>query len=224
MDRSGQDVAPAVVDACRRGDREALRELYEAYKDRVYSLALHFFHGDAATAADVTQQVFLKLIEGMTSFRGDSALSTWLYRVTIRACLDRTRSAKSERATSDDARLAELPAAGASAEDVLARGEVAAQVRAAIAALPPKLRFAILLRYVDDLSYADMAAALNCSLGTVASRLSRGHRLLASRLSSLRAALADAPGPAAPGLFAEAPAGRGAGKVAGRDATRGSRG
>ena len=56
------------------------------------------------------------------------------------------------------------------------------------AALPPKLRFAILLRYVDDLSYADMAAALNCSMGTVASRLSRGHRLLASRLSALRAA------------------------------------
>lgn len=191
MDRSGQDVAPAVVDACRRGDRDALRELYEAYKDRVYSLALHFFRGDAATAADVTQQVFLKLIEGMTSFRGDSALSTWLYRVTIRACIDRTRAAKPERAGADDAVLADLPAAHVSAEDVLAQDELTAQVRAAISALPPKLRFAILLRYVDDLSYADMAAALNCSMGTVASRLSRGHRLLAERLSSLRAARSD---------------------------------
>jgi len=186
MVRSGQDVAPAVVDACRRGDRDALRELYEAYKDRVYSLALHFFHGDGATAADVTQQVFLKLIEGMNSFRGDSAVSTWLYRVTIRACIDRTRARKSERASTDDEVLADLPAAAASVEDAFARHEVSAQVRAAIAALPPKLRFAILLRYVDDLSYADMAVALNCSMGTVASRLSRGHRLLASSLSSLR--------------------------------------
>jgi RNA polymerase sigma-70 factor, ECF subfamily len=186
MDRSGRDVAPAVIDACRRGDRDALRELYNAYKDRVYSLALHFFRGDAAAAADVTQQVFLKLIEGMTSFRGDSALSTWLYRVTIRACIDRTRATKPERASTDVTTLEDLPAAAASAEDTLARDEIATHVRAAIAALPPKLRFAILLRYVDDLSYADMATALNCSMGTVASRLSRGHRLLATRLSPLQ--------------------------------------
>jgi RNA polymerase sigma-70 factor, ECF subfamily len=199
MNRSGRDVAPAVIDACRRGDRDALRELYDAYKDRVYSLALHFFHGDAATAADVTQQIFLKLIEGMTSFRGDSSLATWLYRVTVRACIDRARSAKADPAGTDAAELAALPAAAASAEETLARDESAALVRAAIAALPPKLRFAILLRYVDDLSYADMAVALNCSMGTVASRLSRGHRLLATRLSSLRPA------------FAEAPAGRPAG-------------
>ena len=191
MDRSGQDVAPAVVDACRRGDRDALRALYDAYKDRVYSVALHFFHGDAATAADVTQQVFLKLIEGMTSFRGDSTLSTWLYRVTVRACIDRTRAARTDRARADETALAGLPAVSVSAEDALARNEVAAHVRAAIATLPPKLRFAILLRYVDDLSYADMAAALGCSMGTVASRLSRGHRLLATRLSALRAAASE---------------------------------
>ena len=191
MDRSGQDVAPAVIDACRRGDRDALRELYGAYKDRVYSLALHFFHGNEATASDVTQQVFLKLIEGMTSFRGDSTLATWLYRVTIRACIDRTRATKSERTRADVTALAGLPAAAASAEDTLARREAAAQVRAAIAALPPKLRFAILLRYVDDLSYQDMAAALNCSMGTVASRLSRGHRLLAARLAWLKPALSE---------------------------------
>ena len=191
MDRSGQDVAPAVIDACRRGDRDALRELYGAYKDRVYSLALHFFHGDAATASDVTQQVFLKLIEGMTSFRGDSTLATWLYRVTIRACIDRTRATKSERTRTDVTELADLPAAVVSVEDTLARLETAAQVRTAIAGLPPKLRFAILLRYVDDLSYQDIAAALNCSMGTVASRLSRGHRLLAARLASLKPALSE---------------------------------
>ena len=57
-----QDVTSAVVDACRRGDRDAFRVLYEAHKDKVYSIALYFFHGDAAMAADVTQQVFLKLL------------------------------------------------------------------------------------------------------------------------------------------------------------------
>jgi RNA polymerase sigma-70 factor (ECF subfamily) len=66
---------------------------------------------------------------------------------------------------------------------------VATSVQRAIATLPPKLRAAILLRYFEDLSYSDMANALNCSIGTVASRLSRGHRLLAKKLAPIRVAL-----------------------------------
>ena len=86
-------VAPEIIAACRRGDREAFRVLYEAYKDRVYSMTLYFFHGDAATAADVTQQVFLKLLQSIAQFRGDSDFSTWLYRFVVNACVDRTRRA-----------------------------------------------------------------------------------------------------------------------------------
>ena len=56
------EISPEILEACRRGDREAFRALYEAHKDRVYSVALHFFKGDAATAADVTQQVFVKVL------------------------------------------------------------------------------------------------------------------------------------------------------------------
>src|SRR5919106_6291787 len=96
-----QDVTPAVLDACRQGDRDAFRLLYEAYKDRVYSIALYFFHGNAATAADVTQQVFLKLLDNVGQFRGDSAFSTWLYRFVVNACVDRTRSAAARTKTVD---------------------------------------------------------------------------------------------------------------------------
>jgi RNA polymerase sigma-70 factor (ECF subfamily) len=74
-------------------------------------------------------------------------------------------------------------------EEFFARREVAESVQQAIATLPGKLRAAILLRYFEDLSYADMAAALNCSIGTVASRLSRGHRLLAKKLAPMRSAI-----------------------------------
>jgi len=66
--------------------------------------------------------------------------------------------------------------------------EMNRSVKDAIAQLPPKLRIAILLRYFNDLAYTDMATALNCSIGTVSSRLSRAHRLLAERLAPLRAA------------------------------------
>ena len=178
------EIAPALLDACRLGDREALHTLYEAYKDRVYSIAFYFFRGDITAASDVTQQVFLKLIDGMAKYRGDAAFSTWLYRIVVNACVDRSRRWRPEAST-EPAILDEMPARELSHEEQLVRGELARSVQDAIAALPARLRLPILLRYFDDLSYAEMAAALNCSIGTVSSRLSRGHRLLARRLAPL---------------------------------------
>ena len=182
------EISPALLEACRLGDRDALRALYEAYKDRVYSIAFYFFHGDAIAAGDVTQQVFLKLIEGMSKYRGDSAFSTWLYRIVVNACVDRSRRWRAEAST-EPAVLDQIPTRLASHEDTMVRGEIARGVQAAIAGLPPKLRLPILLRYFDELSYAEMATALNCSIGTVSSRLSRGHRLLARKLAPLVAGL-----------------------------------
>ena len=189
----GGDVSPEILEACRRGDREAFRALYEAHKDRVYSIAFHFFHADADAAAEVTQQVFLKLMRDVTRFRGDAAFSTWLYRLVVNACVDRARSRRHDAAAQNPAVLATLQATGVSHEDVLARRQVAASVQQAIASLPAKLRAAILLRYFEDLSYAEIASALNCSIGTVASRLNRGHRLLARTLRPVRAAHAEPP-------------------------------
>ena len=188
MSGTGGDVSPEILEACRRGDREAFRALYEAHKDRVYSIAFYFFHADADAAAEVTQQVFLKLMREIARFRGDAAFSTWLYRLVVNACVDRSRGRRHD-ARQDPAVLETIATAAASHEEVFARREVAVSVRHAIASLPAKLRAAILLRYFDDLSYADMATALNCSIGTVASRLSRGHRLLAKKLEPIRAAL-----------------------------------
>jgi RNA polymerase sigma-70 factor (ECF subfamily) len=179
------DVSPEILEACRRGDREAFRTLYEAYKDRVYSIAFYFFHADADAAGEVTQQVFLKLMREITRFRGDSAFSTWLYRLVINACVDRTRLRRRDAFAEDPVVLDRMPA-GTSQEESFVRHRVATSVQQAIATLPAKLRAAILLRYFEDLSYADMARALNCSIGTVASRLSRGHRLLAKKLAPIR--------------------------------------
>ena len=182
------DVSPELLEACRRGDREAFRALYEAHKDRVYSIAFYFFHADADAASEVTQQVFLKLMNEMTKFRGEAAFSTWLYRLVVNACVDKSRRRRRDAVTADPVVLDRITT-DASHEDAFARHEVAASVQQAIGTLPAKLRAAILLRYFDDLSYADMATALNCSIGTVASRLSRGHRLLARKLAPMRAAL-----------------------------------
>jgi RNA polymerase sigma-70 factor (ECF subfamily) len=184
--RTDGEIGPDVLEACRHGDREALRALYDAYKDRVYSIAFYFFHGDASAASDVTQQVFLKLMDGLRQYRGDSAFGTWLYRIVVNTCVDRARRNRPSRTQGDPAVLDGIPDPVPSHEDRYLRGEVAASVQAAVASLPSKLRLAILLRYFDGLSYGDMAATLNCSIGTVSSRLSRAHRLLAQRLAPLR--------------------------------------
>ena len=190
VDGAGGELSPEVLDACRRGDRDAFRALYEAYKDRVYSIAFYFFQADADAAGEVTQQVFLKLMRDIARFRGEAAFSTWLYRLVVNACVDRSRGRRAEVVGEDPVTLDTIAASPAlSHEEVFARREVATSVQQAIATLPPKLRAAILLRYFEDLSYSDMANALNCSIGTVASRLSRGHRLLAKKLAPVRVAL-----------------------------------
>lgn len=175
---SNRVLSTETIEACRSGDREAFRVLYETYKDRVYSIAVHFFHGDRAMASDVTQQVFLKLMTAIRQFRGDAEFSTWLYRLVVNACLDAARKSK----TSADSSQLDTFAAPGSQEQDYAQNQMAQAVEKAVSALPSKFRIAVLLRYFDDLSYEEMAKALDCSMGTVASRLSRGHKLLAELL------------------------------------------
>jgi RNA polymerase sigma-70 factor (ECF subfamily) len=181
---SGRELSREILESCRSGDRDAFRALYDLYKDRVYSIALYFFHGDPVVASDVTQQVFLKLMTSIRQFRGDAEFSSWLYRLVVNACMDAARSRKSDAVLSDRSRLEAFAAPGSQEEDY-ARAQMADSVRAAVSALPPKFRIAVLLRYFEDLSYEQMAKALHCSMGTVASRLSRGHKILAERLKGL---------------------------------------
>lgn len=117
-------------------------------------------------------------------FRGNSGFSTWLYRLVVNTCTDGVRKSKSH-AILDRAALHTLVRSG-SQEDHLARAQMANSVQSAVSSLPPKFRIAILLRYFEDLSYEEMAKVLNCSMGTVASRLSRGHRILAEKLAPLK--------------------------------------
>ena len=172
------------VSACQEGDREALRSLFEAYKDRVYSIALYSMAGDEAAAADITQQVFLKLMTRIGQFRGDSEFSTWLYRLVVNSCHDEQR--KQRRLVP----LPELTLVKTPSNDTpgksYARREIAENVRAAVASLKPKLRWPVVLKYSQELSYEEIATVLGCSKGTVASRLNRAHRALARKLRQYR--------------------------------------
>jgi RNA polymerase sigma-70 factor (ECF subfamily) len=183
--RTDREISADILESCRRGDREAFRVLYEAYKDKVYSIALYYFRGDTIAAGDATQQVFLKLMTGIRQFRAEAGFSTWLYRLVVNTCTDAARRHK-HQARRQGAPAVETLSSAVSPEEDYARAQIAAAVQEAVSALPSKFRLAVLLRYFEDLSYEEMAKALNCSMGTVASRLSRGHRMLAEKLAPLQ--------------------------------------
>ena len=172
-----------VIEACRQGDRAAFQLLFETYKDKVFSIAV-YSSGDRSLAEDVTQQIFLKLFTAIRQFRGDSEFTTWLYRLVVNACLDERRRRRRLLPWGDTLAMRN-PGDKKPQEKQYARLEVAEAVRAAIGELKPKFRLPILLKYIEGLSYEEIASVMGCSKGTVASRLNRGHSQLAKRLSHL---------------------------------------
>jgi RNA polymerase sigma-70 factor, ECF subfamily len=185
---SEKEINERVIEACQRGDREAFRLLFETYRDKVYSVSLYYFKGDESIAHDVTQQVFLKLMTKIEQFHHDAEFTTWLYRLVVNACMDEQRKRRRFLPFGDGFEMAGKSDDN-SQEERYGRIELADSVKAAISDLRPKLRLPILLKYVEGLSYDEMADVLHCSKGTIASRLNRGHKILARRLSHLRGAL-----------------------------------
>jgi len=172
--------------ACRNGDREAMHDLYVGNQRRVFSVAMNYFGGNRDLAEDITQKVFLKLLTKL-DFRGESEFTTWLYRITVNACTDEAR--KLNRFV-DLSGMFGLGESRSSVQQLMAESEeVSDAVQREVAKLRPKLRGPIVLKYVEGLSYQEIAEVLECSVGTVSSRLNRGHKVLASKLGHLRNAL-----------------------------------
>jgi len=132
---------------------------------------------------DIAQETFLKLLSSIQDFRGDSSFESWLYRIVVNRCLDHQRRGRKLMPFLDD-----LLDAAESALSKLLRAEVENDVQAIVGKLPPEQRIVVVLRYTEGLSYEEIAAILNCSKGTVASRLNRAHSVLERRLSHLRGA------------------------------------
>jgi len=174
-----------LIAACRSGDREAMHTLYVENQRRVFSVAMNYFGGNRELAEDITQRVFLKLLVRM-DFRGESEFTTWLYRITVNACTDEAR--KMNRFV-DISGIFDLGSYGGVQQLLAESGEVSVVVQREISKLRPKLRVPIVLKYSEGLSYQEIADVLGCSIGTVSSRLNRGHQALAAKLGHLRGAL-----------------------------------
>lgn len=175
-----------LIAASRDGDQQAFEELFRRNQRRVFSVALNFFGGNRQAAEDVTQQVFLKFFRNLKRFRGDARVSTWLYRITVNHCIDEQKKRRRFSFLADIFREDGEEAHPVSDEDAGAGFEIRDEVRSAVAGLKPIFRLPILLKHIEGLSYSEMAEVLEVSEGTVASRLSRGHAMLADKLAHLR--------------------------------------
>lgn len=186
MTRSDEELIVATA----RGDREAFAEIYRRRRPDVYRFAVHMT-GSAAVAEDVTQDVFITVIHEARRYdpRRAAAVS-WLLGIAR----NHARRRATERPVDSLAEAAaDTPSADASALDGLVRAQQIESVRRALAALPVTYREAIVLCDLQELSYADAAAALGCALGTVRSRLHRGRAMLAERLRGAPRAMARWP-------------------------------
>jgi len=187
---------PADTDLLRRhvsGDSDAFGLLFARHRDRLWAVALRTL-GDADDAADALQDAMISAFRRADSFRGDSAITTWLHRIVVNACLDLLRRRAARPATSGLAADA-LDAIAAGHRPGQPDSDTVLDVTAALRTLPPEQRAALVL--VDMLGYpvAEAAAVLGVSEGTVKSRCSRGRARLLPRLAHLRRrAVSQAPG------------------------------
>ena len=186
----------ALIEACQEECLEGLegpfRELYDLYKDRVYNVCYRV-SGNASDALDASQETFGILFRKVGDFRFQSRFSSWVYRIAINASIDLKRRQSSRRLASLDAITENRDGDGGRFElediglempaDVASRHELEAEVQRAILRLSPKLRSIIVLRYVENQAYDEIAETLKISLGTVKSRLSRAHAAMDRELS-----------------------------------------
>lgn len=182
----------ALIARCTTGDEVACAELVAAHQRMVYGLAFNLL-GNRDDALDLSQDVFLRVFRTLSSFRGQSALRTWIYRIVVNQARNRQRwwrrRHRAEQVSLDDylrnfgdleARQDILP------DRLLASKETAAKIWQAMDRLPFEQRTALILREVDGLRYDEIAYSLDVAVGTVKSRLTRARQALRAELLGLR--------------------------------------
>lgn len=178
------DSDEVLLERARAGDGRAFDALVDRHADRVYAICWRYF-GNATDADDAFQATFLAWYRGMSGFRGQAALSTWLYRVATNACHDLARRRARQPMTvplDDDRGGAGHEPVDQAAVDRLAAAELQPDLLAALDQLDAEQRRAVLLRDVVGASYAEIAAAQHVAVGTAKSRVHRGHARLAEIL------------------------------------------
>jgi RNA polymerase sigma-70 factor (ECF subfamily) len=176
-----------LVAACRAGDRQAFQALYERYRRKVYAVAYGFLRNQE-DALDIVQEAFIKVHRYLAKFEGQSSFYTWLYRITANLCIDHLRRSGRKRdvefddglrhdAESDATGTAMLPLSKlGDPSEAFESQEILGAVQDSLQHLTEKHRAVIVMRELQGMSYAEMAKAMDCSKGTIMSRLFHARR------------------------------------------------
>lgn len=173
VDGPDRDEDAGLVRAHLTGDPDAFRRLYEKYADKVFASAFRIV-GEHHAAADLAQEIFVKIFHEMRSFKFESRFSTWLFRVTVNHAINRANEVRRHTRIHERIEREGRGDPGGTREG----GPPGERVQQAMEALSPKLRAIVALRYLDGLSYEEIAEVLEISLGTVKSRLFLAHETL----------------------------------------------
>ena len=179
----------ALIQRCAVRDEDACAELVNEHQRMVYQLSLNLL-GDHNEALDLSQEVFLRVFRTIHSFRGQSALRTWIYRIVVNQARNRQRwwrrRHKSQQVSLDEHLRdhGDFPEQNDldSPDRVLSRKELAEQIRTALDGLPFDQKTALVLREIDGMSYEEIGFSLGVAVGTVKSRLARAREAVRAQL------------------------------------------
>ncbi|PKO15182.1 RNA polymerase subunit sigma-24 [candidate division BRC1 bacterium HGW-BRC1-1] len=186
------NVEAMLIEQCKEGDRFAFDELISLHQERVLNTAFRLM-GNYDEALDLTQEVFLNCFRKISSFKGDSALSTWLYRITVNTAknrwkyqqsrgMNRTSSLDAPLDSDDEERVRQFPDSQPTPRKMAADRESMVVLGRQLDGLSEEYREVLVLRYIDEQSYEDIADHLGISLGTVKSRIHRARHELRDRM------------------------------------------
>lgn len=173
-----------------RGDKEGFEKLVYLYQDKVYSLCYRY-SGNEEDAFDLAQEAFIKAYRSLSTFKGKSRFSTWLYRVTTNVCLDELRRRRrdiqsqslDQPVTGSDGEMSRIILDESQSIDTwYETKEQAEYIQSLLNELKPDHRMVLLLKDIMELSYEEISQVLNISTGTIKSRLSRARDLLRRKL------------------------------------------
>ena len=183
-----------LIERLRARELGAFEDLLAHFERPVYSLCFRLL-GDAEEARDAAQETFLKVYRGLSGFRGEAGLKTWIYRIAINQAMNQQRwwrrrhrddTISLDLTRGDSETLGNLlPASSASPEQLAIATEREASILRALAEIKPEYRITLVLREIEELSYEEIAKTMGISIGTVKSRIARGREELRRRVKDL---------------------------------------
>jgi RNA polymerase sigma-70 factor (ECF subfamily) len=182
---SEEDIA--LVNQLKSGKTIAFNQIVLKYKDKVFNTAYRFL-GNYQDASDLTQECFILVYNGIKNFRGESSLSTWIYRITVNTCKNRLKSLerkKDSRTLSLREKILDIKENNDSPVELFERKELESKVQNAIDSLPEDWKEIVILRDIEGLAYYEIAKILECEVGTVKSKLHRARMALKDKLKGI---------------------------------------